>query len=304
MKLKMNLLAAAAAAVAAFAAGSAHANFTLASQNAGNSSVAFVAIDNNNTISLSVDLAANMTQFLQAGNLAAPGTTASWNFAANTFTVNGSAVGGSTVNWTSPVASFFANASVGSTGYRWGVIAGDSVNLAASPTNVVAGQNILFTSSVPDFDNSFATGITTGTINNAAGNISDLFSANWNQGTHSATVKGAATATGGSAFLGQTLAGSGVGDFGAGGFGTNDFLTTGTTSYFMWANSSFPPSIYALGAPNSLGSLDTATAATFTWDAASSTLTYAVAAVPEPSTYAMLAAGLAIFGFIGRRRAR
>ena len=106
MKLKMNLLATAAAAVAALAAGSAHANLTFASQAGGNSSVAFVAIDNNNSVSLTVDLASSMTQFLSAGNLAAAGTTASWNLAANTFTVNGSPVAGS-LNWTSPVASFF-----------------------------------------------------------------------------------------------------------------------------------------------------------------------------------------------------
>jgi len=310
MKLKFQALAAAAGAT--LLASTAHANFAFADTTSkGNSSAVFVAMDNAQNISVAVDLNAYMADFLpsvtginpNAGSLSAAGTTAVWNFASNTFTVNGAAVAGN-VNWSSPVASFFSNAAVTGNGYQWGVVAGDSANGPISANNIVTGQNLLFTGASVDFNNQFQTGgISTGHISNATGNISQFVATNNNTGTNTATVHGASTATAGTPFLGTTLAANGLGDFSGGSFGDNNFLVDpGTVSYFTWANSTLPPTVLSLGADTTVGSLSSS-AASWTWDGATQTLTYSVPSVPEPGTYAMLLAGLASLGFMGRRRA-
>lgn len=310
MKLKIHVLAAAAGAT--LLASAAHANFAFADATSkGNSSAVFVAMDNAQNISVAVDLNAFMVDFLPAtsginptaGSLSAAGTTAVWNFASNSFTVNGAAVAG-TVNWASPVASFLTNAAVTGNGYQWGVVAGDSANGAISANNLVTGQNLLFTGNPVDFNNLVAAGGTsTGQIANATTNISNFVAVNNNTGTNSTTVHGASTATSGAPFLGTTLANGGIGDFSGGSFGNNNFLVDPTAvSYFTWANNTLPPTLYSLGGSTTVGALSDS-AATWSWDGATQTLTYAVPAVPEPGTTAMLLAGLASLGFMGRRRA-
>jgi hypothetical protein len=307
MTFKFNAVVAAAMTLAA--ATSAHANFQFGdSSSFGNSSAAFVAIDNGGNISLSVDLGATLTSFLAAssltsgaGALSAPGTVATWNFATNAYTLNGSAVSG-TYNWSGQVAGFLANSNVTGNGYQWGVIAADGLNGAVSGSNVVRGQNLLFTGVAPDFDVT-VDGVTSGHVSNSAGNVSNFFASTNGTGTHSTTVKGASTSTGGPTFLGTTLAINNVGDFGGGSFATNNYLVDPTAvSYFTWASSIPAVTLYSLGGTNQAGGLS-ATASTFTWNAATSTLTYAVP-VPEPETYALMLAGLGVVAAAARRRKR
>jgi hypothetical protein len=307
MTFKFNALTA--AAVALLGANSAHANFLFGDQTTnGNSSVAFVAMDSQQNISLAVDLGATLTSFLAAssltsgtGALSAPGTVATWNFASNAYTLNGVAVSGN-YSWSAQVASFLGNSNVTGNGYQWGVIAADGLNGTVSATNLVRGQNLLFTGATPDFDNTF-NGTTSGQVSNAAGNITNFLANNNGTGTHTTTVKGASTSTGGASFLGTTLANQGLGDFNGGSFGTNNFLVDPTTvSYFTWASSIPAVTIYSLGGTVQAGGLS-ATASTFTWDGANSTLTYTVP-VPEPETYALMLAGLGVVGAVVRRRTR
>jgi hypothetical protein len=297
-------------ALALLAASAAHANLTTSL--GGNSSAAFVAITNDGTLSLTVDLGVTLASFLpaagtqgvpaaatfSAGLLSAPSTVAQWNFGANTFTVNGVAQSG-TNNWTAATSSFFT-AAAGAGGYKWGVIAADGLSGAASGSSPVRGQNILFTGVSVDFDNNVATGIGSPSIGDAAGNVSTFFatSNSASGGTHAAGVSGANTAVSGDAFLGTTLA-QGVGNFGVT-FGNNDFLVDPTTvSRFTWASTATnPTSIYSIGNTYALGA-DAAIPATFSWNAATNTLVYAV---PEPGTYALMLVGLAGLGFLASRR--
>lgn len=297
-------------ALALLAASGAHANLTNAI--GGNSSAAFVAITNDGTLSLTVDLGVTLASFLpapgtqgvpatatfSAGLLSAPSTVAQWNFAANTFTVNGASQSG-TNNWNAAANSFFT-AAAGAGGYKWGVIAADGLSGAPTAASPVRGQNILFTGISVDYDNNANSGIGSPSIGDAAGAVSTFF-ANSNTasgGTHAAGVSGANTATSGDAFLGTTLA-QGVGNFGVT-FGNNDFLVEPTAvSRFSWASTATnPTSIYSIGNTYALGA-DASIPATFTWNASSNTLVYAV---PEPGTYALMLVGLAGLGLLASRR--
>jgi hypothetical protein len=306
MKLKLNLVAVAAALTVASAA---QATLTLPSTSSfGNSSAVFVAIDNNLSISLTVDLGVKMADFLNApsftagvGALAGPaGTTALWNLNGNTRTLNGASVAG-TYAWSTQASNFFATAG---SNYKWGVFAADSVNTGAPATNLISGGNIMFTTTSFDPANDLGTGTTPSSVTNGAVAIANFFVASNGKGTQTAGTTGANTATSGTEFAGTAMVNaSGEGNFNQQ-LGTNDFLSApGATSFFAWANngSGSTSRMFSIGAPNGDGATS-ASPATWAWNQASGTLTYTVAPVPEPGTYAMLLAGIAVVGFMTRRR--
>lgn len=309
---KLNALMA--AAVATLAVASASANPTLGNAGSnGNSSLSFVAINTAWDTSLTVDLGVSLASFLpqvsgltfSGGTLGTGPVTASWNFAANTYTLNGSTQSLS-ANW-SNVGTFLTGA--GANGYQWGVIGGDSVSgLGASgaetATNLLQNQNVVYTAVANDFDGSNASGTSQSSIGGAATNYDNFLASTSGKGTHSPTVHGSNIATSGGEFLATTLTASGVGDFSQQ-FGTNSFLIDPTSvAKFYLANvgtTATGARIYDIGSPLALGA-DSALPATWTWDQTNSTLTYSVSPVPEPSTYGMLMAGLMAVGFMVRRR--
>jgi PEP-CTERM motif len=309
MKLKLNLIA---VAVALAAASSAQATLSLASNQqggTGNSSAVFVAIDNALSTSLTVDLGVTFASFLNApgftsavGSLANPaGVTAQWNLKNNTYTLNGAAVTGNYV-WDTRVNSFLTT--VGSN-YKWGVFAADTVSSQTiSGTNTIVGQNLIYTTNSFNPDNS-ETGVNASLLNNAAVAVNEFLAASNTRGSQIAGSTGANIETGGTQFLGTGLASTGVGDFGN--ITSADFLNVpGGTSFFQWAGSAAagqPVNVFSMGAPNVLGAA-ASNQSTWTWDQSAGVLTYTVAPVPEPGTYAMLIAGLLAVGFMARRRAQ
>lgn len=297
MKLKLNALAA--AALVALAAGGAQAAINLpGSTSAGNSSLLFVAVDSNNndSIAFTADLGLNMSDMLTGSSRYAFGTTTTWNFLNNTST-DASVTGNS---W-STAFNTFASTLTGS--YRWGVIAGDSIQgtgTTLTATNVIAGRGMLATGNVTQAQMLAAN--SSGPTGTALGNIGNFYAATNTLGNVNSPGinNGAGTATAGTGY------GAMSGTFGGGALTWNYLLGDGETSTFQYQRQvAANPVVFQLGAntPNlDFTSADALSAVpvTFTFDIASGNLV--LAAVPEASTYAMMLAGLAAIGTIVRRR--
>ena len=313
MKMKLNALI---AAVAALASVGAHAALTVAT-NPGNSSVMFVAVDAQGTNgttggasnSITIDLGYLMTDFLAqsgtqglganlvnaAGSLSSVGTTVVWDFKNNTTLVNGVAQSAN-YQWSAQMASFESAVSgIAGNSYTWGVIAADNFGgTTASATNPVVNQNYLATGT-PTF-----TGLTSGNVSTAASRVNNFILSSNGTGTQLPGVVGANTATAGGAFLDSQLKGNFGGQTTA---GWSYLTAVNSGAGFNWANQSAASKVYSIGGTYSnTGVADTP--ASFYFDAVNDTLTYTIAAVPEPGTYAMLMAGMVAVGFTIRRRAQ
>jgi len=306
MSMKLNGLALSVLALAA--ATGAQANMTFPGAVAGNngpSSAAFVAwtpVGGTDGTSIVINLGVNLASFLAAGgtqgvptgfvaaagSLSAPGTIASWNFSTNAFTINGASQSGTNL-WSAQASSFFATAG---TNYKWGVLAADGTTGPLTAVNVVRGQSMLWTGVNEIYDTSLGLAQA---IADGVATMSVLIGGTINTGTHAPGVRGASVATAGDGYLGQNFAQGPVGNFG---ITDSDFLLApGVTSRFTWGSTgSNPPTIFSIGATYAANA-DSLIPATFTFDG--SNLVYAV---PEPSTYALMLAGLAGVGYLVRRR--
>ena len=301
MKFQLNTLVA--AAVMAVAAGGAQAAITNSGPGplTGNSSVLFVAMDGATGTpanSLVVDLGVSMADFLKvttgvsnsAGALSGIGSFA-WNFGTNSRSVNGAAVAGNYA-WSGAVSNFFESAQGG---VRWGVVAADGISGAISASNTLTGRNLLATGS-PTQSN--ITNLTqSAVVSNGEGSFRQFVAAQTGTGTHGTNAEGASTATSGNAFLNTVMKGT------FGGQLPWDYLSAvDTTTNLFLVNQLANPVVYQLGLSYGVDTLLASGATTARYNSLSNTLT--ISAVPEPETYAMLLAGLAMIGSLVRRRAR
>jgi hypothetical protein len=296
MKLKPHTIAAAVA--IALAGGAAQAAITNAAAAPGNSSVLFVAWDNAQTTSLTVDLGVNLTDFLGAtsftsGTGALSGSLSQWTFGSDSRTVNGQAVAGDYA-WSGEFSNFLS--AIGGGAYQWGVVAADNVTGAISPNNAVQNRTVLSTGT-PSQAN--ITGLTSSNaLSTAPANFNAFAISSTALGTHATNAEGANTATSGGAYLGTVMKGnfaslpwSYLSDVGA---TTNLFLTQ------QFGN----PLVYQLGQGGTFGTAETLLsqgATTVSFNGTTLSIN-AVTPVPEPSTIAMMLAGLGLVGSIARRR--
>ena len=302
--MKLHHIAAALALAATGTAQAAIDNFTT-----GNGSLFLVAYDNakgsfTQTASL-FDLGFNLNDIAGAtgngttgaiGSLAAPGTTVVWNFSSNTVTVDGVARDLGTNSWSTAFDKLVANSDAGE--IKWTVGAGDNVGFGNAARYLITGQptaaaltsqNASNTTNLTTTNSLFGNSI----INKGTLNVEGVDNGAW---TFAAAEDGAATAINGYV-IDSTV------------FGTNwrtrnvltkPIVLDGEQQNLWLADAS--------GAEKRLGDQALAPAGylngagTLTFNSAAGTLTLAIPAVPEPSTYALALVGLGLVGAIARRR--
>lgn len=273
MKLKMKLMAAAVALAASAGANAAMDNFA-----SGNGSLAFIAIDSTGSpISMMMDLDFNVDSFLPAV-MSVPGTVIKWNFNTNSLTVNGVASASTQTNWSGALASFNSAAQIADT--KWGVIAGDS----STDGNGVDIARYLSTAK-PGTPLTTVQGQTESNLYGFAG--TDLL---FNENNLLQTSSNGSTAASGLAYVGQSFGITSVGGKWRNKASFDAYVSVGQESNF-----------YMLDERDGISAtkaLVTPYAGTFTYNAGE--LIYA--AVPEPSEYALMLAGLGMIGFMARRR--
>jgi hypothetical protein len=224
------------------------------------------------TSSASFDLGLNLAAFT-ATSAQATGGSITWNFVNNTVTTSGVTgyTGVATGSWSSAWSSISGAAGTGT----FGVLGMDDVN-----TKFVSTSSSSNTLTLSTTDQAVA---------DAAGSGVPAYLSALNAfGTHG-------TAAAGAGFVNDSLSGA----LHNNGFGTADAwgdtvpfsaLGAGSSSLGFWQFDAFAAPV----AKKFQGA--------FSLNGAAGTLTYSVAAVPEPSTYALLAAGMAVIGVFARRR--
>lgn len=285
----MKLQYIAAAVALATGMGAAHAGMERGSN--GNGSLIMIAYDNRGgtTTAGVFDLGLSVNDLIGAtGNgtaidatsLSETVSTMKWDFINNTITLDGTITSfGGTNNWTAAWNTLLANSDAAD--LRFVVTGFDTTGIGANKRSIVTGvkdplPSQLFNSTTPATN-----------VQQIAG-TNDIFTPVNSRGTHASAANGAYTFT---AADGATTRANGYAMAGDG-FANN------------WRNF------------NNLGGETFATASTYLWVvdglAAERILSYEVslnvadgtlvAAVPEPSTYALMVAGLAVAGIAARRR--
>jgi hypothetical protein len=280
MKLKMKLMAAAVALVAASGA-----NAGIANSTTGNGSLVLFAYDTVAHTTAMFDLGVEMNSFLPAAMSSPAGGSITWN------------LGGSSVSGTGAYASFTSALSYGSTfanfapatSVKWGVIALDQTGTAAGDDRYLSTSK----DSLGIVDNVTKSNLV------AFSGVDSFLNGHNNAALHAGNANGASLS-------GET------------GTNSNALHQNGFGSADKWATKSQHVATDFAGTAMKFYMLDTGGAlttarvtefgnaqgaATFLYNDTAGTLTFnQVAAIPEPETYALLLAGLGMLGFIGRRR--
>lgn len=273
--MKIKLLAAAVALVAATGA-----NAAMEPANTANGGSMILVVGSKlNNISAAFDLGYDAGQFLPA-TVANAGANVTWNLTTNVVAPNSfSGLAAATGNDWSAAWSALSGAS----DLQWGVIGYQTS---------AAGKNFISTASVANQGLVAAT--TTTQFGNAQTGYTNFLNFNNTLGTQVSVANGASTATATGAYAYQAF-GTGL-KAGTEFWSFADAVGTSLNVNLIYqSGATFTKSIYA--AANAAGP------ATFSLSSAG-VLTYDVpiAAVPEPETYGMLAAGLLMLGAVARRR--
>lgn len=221
------------------------------------------------TSSAAFDLGINMAQFT-AASAQSNGGTIVWDFVNNTVTPTGVSgfTGSATGTWSAAWASI-----AGGTG-TFGVLGLDG-DIAKIVTTSISSTAAVNSTTFPDLANT--------------GAVQPYFDALNGLGTHLGNPQGGAFV---SAAASPALHNNG--------FGLSDQWQDTLPSLVALGSSLSPLAFWEMNGPT--GSPYPRYAGAFTLNAAAGTLTYEVAAIPEPSTYALLAAGMAVIGVFARRR--
>lgn len=285
-----------AAALAVLAAGTANA----AIATGGNGSLVMIAYDKTPTGSFNnvagvFDLGITIDDLIGAtGNGTAVSATAlqskdlSWNFNTNTLSIGGvvsNAYGAN--NWTAAWNTLLANTDAADLSFV--VTAFDTVGFGANLRSIVtgkAGSTATFTT---------ANGSAVQAI--AGGKANDIFAPIANKGTIGTSANGAYTFTPAD---GATTRANGYAMAGDA-FGTEWRSANSLLGETLASNTTALYAVDGAGKRIQLGAT-TPGKGVVELDAATGTLSYSVSAVPEPSSYAMMIAGLAVAGAVARRR--
>lgn len=282
-----------AAAVALVAAGTANA----AIATGGNGSLVLIAYDKTGgtttagvfdlgiTLDDLIGSAGNGTVGATATSLSGLGSNLSWNFNTNTLSVNGVASSTYGANsWTAAWNTLLANSDAAD--LQFVVTAFDSVGVGAAKRSIVTGQ----TGSTAVFNTTQASGLQA----IASGLPQDIFTPIANKGTIGSAANGAYTFTAADGAAtranGYAMAGDAFGnEWRSNNVLLGETFASNTTSLYVVDGAAKKFQLggtLALNAGTGVLSLTTSV----------------TPAVPEPSTYALLFAGLAVVGAVTRRR--